>query len=64
MKLLGKKKKPVEDEKDGEEKEERKQRKERSIPRKKDEPKDPTRWLPLLFLMIFLFISYLFWVAY
>lgn len=27
-------------------------------------PKDPTRWLSILFLLLFLFISYLSWVSF
>lgn len=59
MRLRGKKE--IGKEKELEEKEYK--RKNSSKPREKRvEPKDPTRWLPLLFLVIFLFISYVFWV--
>lgn len=30
---------------------------------KPDTPKDPSRFLPLLFLIVFLFLSYLSWVT-
>jgi len=36
----------------------------KSREKKYEAPKDSTRWLPLLFLFIFLFVSYLFWVAF
>lgn len=29
-----------------------------------EKPRDSTRWFSLLFLLIFLFLSYLSWVAY
>lgn len=45
--------------------EEKKVRRERKpIEREFSKPQDPTRLLPLIFLVIFLFISYLSWIAY
>lgn len=57
MRLLGKKKPADEEEEVVVEKKKRKQ-----VERSYEQPKDPTRWLPLLFLVIFLFLSYLFWI--
>lgn len=60
MKLLKKKEKEKEE---PEEKEKRvKTRKNQQVAL--DKPRDPTRWFSLLFLLIFLFLSYLSWVAY
>ncbi len=62
MNLLRKKKK---NEKEIEEKESQpKLRNKKSQLPDVEKPRDPTRWLSLLFLLIFLFLSYLSWVAY
>jgi hypothetical protein len=44
--------------------EEKKPRRERKTPERFYEPKDPTRFLPIVLLVIFVFISYLSWVAF
>lgn len=67
MKLPGKNKRKHrenEDEQEGDVETGKPEKKTKRIKREKisEEPKDPTRWLPLLFLLVFLFLSYLFWV--
>ncbi len=67
MRNLGKSKKNSEEEKEIEsealeDKDKKTKRSSTRTQKKREEPKDPTRWLPLLFLIIFLFTSYLFWV--
>ncbi len=63
MKLL-KRKEKLKDTVEDEKKELKNDRAKRAQKPLLEKPRDPTRWLSLLFLLIFLFISYLSWVAF